>query len=69
MGVNFGSGNAFVAEHLLDCAQVCSVFQKMGCKGMPKGMWADGFAYSSLFRQTFYYGENHCAGERFSSSV
>ncbi len=34
MYVNLGGGYAFVAEHLLDSAQIGAPFKQMGGKGM-----------------------------------
>ena len=43
MGVDFGGGNAFVAEHFLHSPKVGTAFQQMGGEAMPKRMWADCF--------------------------
>ena len=38
VGINLCSKDAFVAEHLLHYAQVGTVFNQMGCKGVAEGV-------------------------------
>jgi len=43
MRVNFRSSDAFMAQHFLYGAQICPALNQMGCKWMPKSVWAYGF--------------------------
>ena len=46
MGIELGGAEFFVAEHLLDGAQVGAAFKKMCGKGVAEGVGGDIFFYS-----------------------
>ena len=61
VGVNFRGGNAFMAQHALDGAQVGAAFQQMSGKRMPECMRTDVFGDACLFGQLLDEVENHDA--------
>ena len=46
MQINFGGGDAFVAQHLLDGTQIGAAFKQMCRKTVPKRMRRYRFLYS-----------------------
>ena len=69
MNVDFGGGDAFVTEHLLNGAKVSTPFKKVCGEGVAKGVWTDFFAYSGEFGKLFYEIEYHYACQSASTSV
>jgi len=53
VGVNFGGGDAGVAEEFLDEADVDAVFEKVGGERMAEGMDAGGFFDSGFGKRDF----------------
>ena len=69
VGVDFGCKDAFVAEHLLHYAQVCTVFNQMGCKGVPEGVGGDFFVHSQSLHTLTDHGKDHYPSKLASSPV
>ena len=69
MHVHLGSGNALMPQHLLYGPKVGTIFQKMGSKGMPKGMGADIFVQPNFFCKSFNNGENVISLNNYKNSV
>ena len=67
--IYFGGGDALVAEHLLNGAQVRPALEQMGGKGVAQCVGTDGFLYAGFCGETFYHDEYHGAGEACSSAV
>ena len=69
VGVDFGGKNAFVAEHLLHNAQVCTVFNQMGCKGMSEGVRRDFLGNPRKLNLFLDHCKDHYSGKFAASSV
>src|ERR1700744_736626 len=69
MSINLGCGDAFMTQHLLDCAQIGSAFDKMGGEGMPEGMGRDILGYTGQVGQVADDVEDHHPGEPASAPV
>ena len=69
MHVNLCGRNAFMPQHLLNCAQVCSVLKQMRSKGVPESMRTDTFSDTYLLRQTFDDHKHHISCDLFASPV
>src|SRR5690606_19465030 len=67
--VYFGSRNAFVAEHFLYGAQICSAFDQMGGEAMSKSMGTYAFVEVDFFGQILDDDEDHHAGEGATPSI
>lgn len=67
--VDLGGGDAFVAEHLLDGAEVCSAFEQVGGERVAQGMGRDCLADSGRGCEVFDYLENAVAGEASATAV
>ena len=61
MCVNFCCCNGFVSQHTLYGAEVGTPFQKMGGKGVAKGMRTDVFGDARFLSQFFYQMKYHDA--------
>lgn len=59
MSVDFGCGNAFVAEHLLNCPQVGSALKQVGGERMAERVRTDRLFNSGNLDQLFNNMENH----------
>ena len=57
--VDFGGGNVFVPQHLLDCTQIGTAFEQVSGKRVAQRVWADGFAYPGKLAQFFHNIEHH----------
>ena len=53
MGIELGGAEFFVAEHLLDGAQVGTAFKKMGSKGVAESVRGDIFLYAGTLHIYF----------------
>lgn len=69
MNIDFGSGNALVAQHLLDGSQVGAALEQVGGETVAQGVGTDDLAHSCQFAQLFDDVENHLAREHGSASV
>ena len=69
MGIDLGSGDAFMAEHFLDGAQIGASFDEVGGEGMPEGMRRDIFGYAGLPDEVFEEQEDHYPGELAAPAV
>ena len=69
VGVYFGGGDAFVAEHFLYCAQVGTSFHQVGGEGVPEGMWTDGLGNSRNFDSLLDHHENHFTCESCAPAI
>ena len=69
MNVDFGGGDAFVAEHLLYGTEVCAPFEEVCGEGVAKGVWTDFFAYPCKFGKLLDDIENHYACQSASTAV
>lgn len=67
--VDFGCGDAFVAEHLLDSSQVGSPFEQMCGEGVAQGMGRYGFAYACGFGKPANHDEHHLTGQRAATAA
>lgn len=63
MGVDFGGGDALMAEHGLDDTEVGTTFEQFGGEGVAQGVGRDGFLYARLKGLTLEHDENHGASE------
>ena len=43
MGIDFGSGDGFVSQHVLDRTQIGAAFDEVGGEAVAEGMGADRF--------------------------
>ena len=68
VGIDFGCGNARMPQHFLDKTEVGTVLQKVGSKGMPKGVRGDFLLDVGKQGVLFYKGENHHSGEGLACS-
>ena len=68
MGVYFRGGDIAVAEHLLNCAEVSTVFEQMGGKTVPQGVRVDLFIYPGKECGFFDYRPKAFAVEPFSGA-
>ena len=69
MGVYFGGGNAFVAQHFLYSSEIGAAFDEMGCKRMPQRMRADHFLYPGELCQLFDHHKNINPAQPRSSAI
>ena len=69
VGIHLGGGEFFVSEQLLYDTQVCAVLQQVGGKGVPQGVWRDGFLYACRGAEAFDDGEYHGAGQLSASAI
>lgn len=53
MSIDFCSGNAFMAQHLLNRPQVGPTFDEVGSEGMPEGMRRNIFRNTCFLSQVF----------------
>ena len=69
MSVNLGGAYAFVAEHLLDYAQVGAALEQCRGKGVAKCVRADSLGDAGLCGLPLYHYQNHRAGEMRAPAV
>ena len=69
VNVNFGGGNAFVSEHLLNGSQVGSTFKQVCGKGVSQGVWTNFFANACQFGKLLDDIENHHTCQSPSSTI
>ena len=69
MDVDFGRGNALMAQHLLNGAQVGSPFKQVGGKTVAQGVRADDLAHACQFAQLLDDVENHLPREHGTTAV
>lgn len=67
--IYFCGGDALVAEHLLNGAQVCPALEQMGGKGVAQCVRAYGLVYPGEFAKTFYNIENHHSRESTAAAI
>lgn len=60
--INFGSGNAFMPQHLLYGSKIGTIFEQMSGKGMPEGMRANCFFETNLLSKRFNDSKDHRPG-------
>lgn len=63
MGVDFGRADIFVPQHALDNAEVGTILEQMGGKGMAEGVGADDLGDSRFVRQFLHDVKHHDARE------
>jgi hypothetical protein len=69
VGIDLGGGNAFVAEHFLDGAEVGAAFHEVGGERMTEGMRGDIFCDTGLPDQVFEEQEDHLPRKLAAPSV
>ena len=67
--IYFGGGDALVAEHLLNGAQVRPALEQMGGKGVAQCVRAYGLVYTGEFAKAFHYIENHHSRESTAAAI
>lgn len=69
MEIDFCCCDAFVAEHLLDCAQVGTSFEEVGGERVAESVGRDLFVDACPRSEVFYDIEDHHAAQASSPSV
>ena len=69
MHIDFGGNDTFVAEHLLNGAQVCPALEQMGGKGVAQCVRAYGLVYTGEFAKAFHNIENHHSRELAAAAI
>ena len=69
VGVDFGGGNAFVAQHLLHGAEVGSVFDQLGGEGVTQRVGTHMFLYTRLGDSLLEKHEDKVAREMAPATV
>jgi len=69
VGVDFGGGDGFVAEHFLDGPEVGTAFDEMGGERVAEGMRGDGFFDAGFFSELFDEHEDINPGKRSAIAV
>ena len=63
MGVDFGGGDLFVAQHFLNRSQISTGLDQVGCKAVPKRMWRNALSDLCLDSDTPQHCERHLSAE------
>ena len=69
VGIDLGGGNAFVAEHFLNGAEVGAAFNEVGGEGMAEGMRGDVLGDPGLLYEVFEQQEDHHAAKAAAAAV
>ena len=69
VGVDFGGGDGFVAEHFLDGAEVGTAFDEVGGEGVTESMGGDGFFDAGFFGELFDEHKDINPGKRSAIAV
>ena len=67
--VDLGRGDALVAQHLLDGAQVGTALEQVGGETVAQGVGTDDLAHSGQFTQLLDDMENHLARQHCAAAV
>ena len=67
--IYFGGGDALMAEHLLDGAEVGAPLEEVGGEGVAEGVGRDCLSYAGAVGEPPYYSEYHLACEPASATA